>query len=101
MIKSPPYGAHPFFYIFLGLIGTKNHLREDNLKSDKHLENIEIVSARQERLGWAHATDEDHLEKESVRASFMYNVVYDPSASNRSVCTSSLAFASPTTSAAT
>ncbi len=38
------YGASPF-YNYLSLIDAKNNLAEDDLKSQKHLENIEVVSA--------------------------------------------------------
>ncbi|MFM7983225.1 MAG: hypothetical protein ACKPKO_28285, partial [Candidatus Fonsibacter sp.] len=43
------YGTNPF-YNYLGLINVKNHLAEDNLKSEKHLEKTEVVIARCVRL---------------------------------------------------
>ena len=51
------YGTNPF-YNYLGLIDTRNHKAEDNLKSEKQLENIEIVRALLDRLGWDYARDE-------------------------------------------
>ena len=71
------YGTNPL-YNYLGLIDAKNHLAEDNLKSKKHLEKIEIVQVLLERLGWASGRDMDRLEKEDVRASFVESVVDDP-----------------------
>ena len=71
------YGTNPF-YNYPGLFDAKKHLAEDNLKSEKHLENIEVVSVLLERLGSASARDEDHLTKEDVRASFRESVVDGP-----------------------
>ena len=71
------YDASPF-YNYLGLIDVNNHLAEDNLKSEKHLENIEVVQALLERLGWSSARDEDHIVKDGARTSFVESVVDDP-----------------------
>ena len=61
----------------MSLTDTKKHISEDNLKSEKHLANIEIVSALLERLGWASAAGEGHFTKEDVRTSFAESVVDD------------------------
>ena len=71
------YGTNPF-YNYLGLIDAKNHLAEDNLRSEKHLEKIEVVKALLERLGWSSARDEDHIVKDDLRTSFAESVVDDP-----------------------
>ena len=71
------YGTNPF-YNYLGLIYTRNHKAEGNMKSEKQLEKIEIVRALLDRLGWESARDEDTIRKDDLRTSFVENVVDDP-----------------------
>ncbi|MFM7982515.1 MAG: hypothetical protein ACKPKO_24655, partial [Candidatus Fonsibacter sp.] len=73
VLKNVIYGTNPF-YNYLGLIDVQNHLAEDNLKSEKRLENTEIAQALSERLGWSSARDEDHIVKDNVRTSFVESV---------------------------
>ena len=77
VLKNFLYGTSPL-QNFLGLIDTRNHEKEDNLKSEKQLSNIEIVKALLERLGWDNARDEDAIKKEELRRHFANNVVGDP-----------------------
>ena len=44
MLNKFSYGTNPF-YNYISLIDTKKHLAEDSLKSEKHLENMEVVQA--------------------------------------------------------
>jgi len=71
------YGTSPL-QKYIGLIDTRNHEAEDNLKSEKQLSKIEIVKALLERLGWENARDEDAIAKEDLRTRFANNVVDDP-----------------------
>ncbi len=77
VLNNLTYGTNPFCN-YLGLIDAIKHLAESNLKSETHLENIEVMSALLERLWWASARDEDHLTKEDARANFVESVVDDP-----------------------
>ena len=94
------YGTNPS-YNYLGLIDTRNHKAEDNLKSERQLERIGIVKAVLDRLGWGSARDEDAIRKEDLRTNFVENVVDDPSSNDRSVSTSSSTCTSATTSTRT
>ena len=77
VLNSFIYDTNPF-YNDLSLIYAKNRISEGNLKSEKHLENIEIVSVLLARLGWASRADEDRLTQEDVRTSFVESVVDEP-----------------------
>ena len=76
------YGTNPF-YNYLGLIDTRNHKAEGNLKSEKQHDKIHIIRALLERLGWESARDEDASRKDDLRASFVSSMT--PSSSDRSV----------------
>ena len=71
------YGCNPFNN-FLSLIDVENFQAEDNLRSDKHLERVKVVSTLLELLGWEHARDEHQLKKDIVRDNFVEKVVNDP-----------------------
>lgn len=71
------YGEDPFKN-FLALVDLENHFAEDNLRSDKFLEKVKVVSKLLELLGWQNARDESQLNKESVRENFAEKVVKDP-----------------------
>ena len=77
MLKNFLYGTNPL-QNYVGLIDTRNHEKEDNLKSEKQLSKIEIVKALLERLGWENARDEEAIAKEDLRTRFANNVVDDP-----------------------
>ena len=76
-LKNFLYGANPL-HNYIGLIDTRNHEAEDNLKSEQQLAKIEIVRALLERLGWESARDEDAIAKEDIRTRCAENVVDDP-----------------------
>jgi hypothetical protein len=71
------YGQDPFKN-FLALIDQDNHRAEDNLRSDKQLEKVQVINRLLELLGWKNARDESQLNKESVRENFAEKVVKDP-----------------------
>ncbi|MFM7985664.1 MAG: hypothetical protein ACKPKO_40765 [Candidatus Fonsibacter sp.] len=48
VLKNFLYGTN-LLQNYVGLIDVRNHYAEDNLKSEKHLSNIEIVRALLER----------------------------------------------------
>ena len=77
VLKNHLYGTNPLPN-YVGLIDTRNHEAEGNLKSEKQLSKIKIVRALLERLGWDSARDEDAIRKEDVRRFFVNNVVDDP-----------------------
>jgi hypothetical protein len=76
-LNSFLYGTNPLNN-YVGLIDTRNHEAEDNLKSEKQLAKIDIVRALLARLGWESARDEDAIRKEDLRTRFAENVVDDP-----------------------
>ena len=49
VLKNFLYGTNPL-QNYLGLVDTRNHEAEDNLKSEKQLSNIEILRALLARL---------------------------------------------------
>ena len=71
------YGDNPFRNL-LALIDVENHRAEDNLRSDKFLEQVRIVNRLLELLGWQHARDESQLLKDKVKDNFAEKVVSDP-----------------------
>ncbi|MFM7989208.1 MAG: hypothetical protein ACKPKO_58830, partial [Candidatus Fonsibacter sp.] len=75
VLKNFLYGTNPL-QNYVGLVDARNHDKEDNLKSEKQLSNIEIVKALLERLGCAR--DEDAMKKEELRLHFVDSVVGDP-----------------------
>ncbi|MFM7981623.1 MAG: hypothetical protein ACKPKO_20130, partial [Candidatus Fonsibacter sp.] len=77
VLKNFLYGTNPL-QNNVGLIDTRNHDKEDNLKSEKQLSKIEIVIALLESLGWENARDEDAMKKEELKRHFIDNVVNDP-----------------------
>ncbi|MFM7980672.1 MAG: hypothetical protein ACKPKO_15270, partial [Candidatus Fonsibacter sp.] len=77
VLKNFLYGANPL-QNYMGIIGARDHDKEDNLKFEKQLSKIENVKALLERLGWKNARDEDAMKKEELRRHFIDNVVDDP-----------------------
>ena len=71
------YGNNPFRN-FLSLIDVQNHRAEDNLRSEKFLEQVRIVNRLLELLGWQSARDENQLLKDTVKDNFAEKVVSDP-----------------------
>jgi pterin-4a-carbinolamine dehydratase len=71
------YGQKPYEN-FLALVDRQNHYAEDNLRSDKQLERVQVAERLIQLLGWEHARDENQLKKEVVRDNFVEKVVKDP-----------------------
>ena len=77
MLPNFLYGTNPFRN-FLALVDVQNHRAEDNLRSDKFLEQARIVNRLLELLGWQHARDESQIPKDKVKDNFAEQVVSDP-----------------------
>ena len=60
------------------MIDVQNHRAEDNLRSEKFLEQVRIVNRLLELLGWQSARDESQLLKDTVKDNFAEKVVSDP-----------------------
>jgi stalled ribosome alternative rescue factor ArfA len=81
-LKSFLYGTNPLNN-YVGLIDSRNHEAEDNLRSDKQIEKVKVARRLLELLGWEHARDETQLKKDLVRENFVEKVVKDPLFTNR------------------
>jgi hypothetical protein len=60
---------------FLSLVDIRNHRREDNVKSAKHVERTELARKLVEGLGFASVADKAKISKEVLVQSFEANVV--------------------------
>ena len=76
-LKNFRYGTS-LLQSYVGLIDTRDHEAEGNLKSEKQLSKIEIARALFERLGWESARDEGAIRKGDLRRFFVNNIVDDP-----------------------
>ena len=77
ILKNFLYGNDPFKN-FLALVDVRNHWAEDNLRSEKFLEQVSLVSKLIEHLGWQSCRDESQLGKDKVKANFVEKVLADP-----------------------
>ena len=77
ILKNFLYGNDPFRN-FLALVDVRNHWAEDNLRSEKFLEQVQLVNRLLERLGWQHVRDESQLPKDTVKGNFVEKVITDP-----------------------
>jgi hypothetical protein len=77
ILKNFIYGNDPFRN-FLALVDIRNHRSEDNLRSEKFLEQVSLVNKLIEHLGWQSCRDESQLDKDKVKASFVEKVLIDP-----------------------
>jgi len=77
ILKNFLYGNDPFRN-FLALVDVRNHWAEDNLRSEKFLEQVSLVSKLLEHLGWQHVRDESQLPKDTVKGNFAGKVIADP-----------------------
>jgi hypothetical protein len=77
ILKNFIYGNDPFRN-FLALVDVRNHWAEDNLRSEKFLEQVSLVNKLLEHLGWQSCRDESQLGKDNVKANFVEKVLTDP-----------------------
>ena len=82
LLKEFMYDNNPLDN-FLSLIDRRNHRREDNLRSAKHLEKTDIVSKVLNGLGFASAVDKGKIDKETLLRNFQANIADDPDCKNR------------------
>ena len=66
------------FKNFLSLIDLKNYDRQDNLRSAKHLEKVELVKSLLFGLGFASAVDDQTVDREAFATNFICNICDDP-----------------------
>ena len=66
------------FKNFLSLIDLKNYEKQDNLRSAKHLEKVELVKSLLFGLGFASAVDDQIVDREAFATNFICNVCDDP-----------------------
>ena len=67
---------------FVSLVDASNHVQEDNLRSAKLLEKVELVRRLIFGLGWASPVDEGGMDREAFATNFVCNVCDDPNFKN-------------------
>ena len=77
ILKNFIYGNDPFRN-FLALVDVQNHWTEDNIRSEKFLEQVSLVNKLLEHLGWQSCRDESQLGKDKVKVNFVEKVLTDP-----------------------
>ena len=68
---------------FLSLVDLKNYQKQDNLKSVKHVEKVELVHKLLGGLGFKSVMDDAWIDQEEFLTGFMCNIVDDATFKNR------------------
>ena len=68
---------------FLSLIDIRNHDRQDNLRSAKHVERTEMVKKLLNGLGFASAVDKNRIDRDTFVEGFVKNVAESSEFQNR------------------
>jgi stalled ribosome alternative rescue factor ArfA len=71
------YGQNPSKN-FLSLIDFENYEAEDNIRTEKQRERVNVVDRLLQLLGFESPRDETQIKKETVRENFVEKVVNDP-----------------------
>ena len=82
MLKEFMYDCDPLKN-FLTLIDARNHQREDNLKSAKHVERADMARKLLNGLGFASVVDKGRVERETLLGNFVRNLAENPEFVNR------------------
>jgi len=78
VLKSFVFGNNPLEN-FLSLVDFDNYNSEDNLKTSKQKERVELVQRLLEALGFASAVDtQRRVDEESFRANWVCNILDEP-----------------------